>query len=76
MANILQKAFFKCISCDGIYCIVIQMSLKFILKRLSDTMSALVQVIAWCHQTASYSLPGPMMPQFIDAYVRHHASVC
>ena len=37
---------------------------------LIDNKSALVKVMAW-RQTGDEPLPGPMMTQFIDAYMRH-----
>ena len=50
--------------------ISIQISLKFVPKRVIDNMSALVQVIAW-RQPGDKPLPKPMMTQLTDAYMHH-----
>ena len=50
------------------FCILIQISLKFIRKGPIDHNLALVQVMAWC-QTGDKPLPEPMLIQFADAYM-------
>ena len=52
------------------FCILIQISMKFVSRSLIDNMSALVQVMAW-RQTGDKPLPEPMLTQFADAYVGH-----
>ena len=52
------------------FCILIQISLKFVLEGPTDNKSALVQVMAWCW-TDTKPLPEPMLTQFTDAYMRH-----
>ena len=47
----------------------IKFSLKIVLKGLDDNKSAMVQVMA-CRQTGDNPLPGPMLTQFTDAYMR------
>ena len=51
-------------------CILIQNSLKFVLKGPIDNNLALVRVMAR-RQTGHKSLPEPMLTQFTDAYMRH-----
>ena len=52
------------------FCILIQISLKFVPKGQIDYKSALVQVMAW-RRTGEKPLPEPMLTQFTDAYMRH-----
>ena len=52
------------------FCILIQISLKFVPKGLIDNKTALVQVMAWC-QTGDKPLPEAMLIEFRDAYMRH-----
>ena len=40
-----------------------------------DSKSALLRVMPW-RRTGETPLPEPMMPDFVDAYMRHKASVC
>ena len=54
------------------FCILIQISLKFVLKGLIDRMSELVHVMAW-HQTSDKPLSAPMVPYFADTYMHHLA---
>ena len=51
------------------FCILIQMSLKFVHKSVIDNEAALVQVMAW-RRTDDKPLPEPMLIQFTDAYMR------
>ena len=41
---------FRCIFLKENGCILIEISLKFVLQGPIDDMSPLVQVMAWCHQ--------------------------
>ena len=50
--------------------IPIQMSLKYVFTIQIDNNPVLVQVMAW-RRTGDKPLPGPVMTQFIDAYMRH-----
>ena len=52
------------------FCILIQISLKFVAKDQIDNESALVQVMAWC-QTGDKPLPAPMLTQYTNAYLQH-----
>ena len=61
---------FKCTFMNEKFCISIQISLKFVPKGSIDNKSALVQVMAW-RLTGDEPLPGPMLTQFTDAYMRH-----
>ena len=54
----------------GKFCILIQISLKFVSKGPIDNKTALVQVMAW-RRIGDKSLPEPMLTQFTDAYMRH-----
>ena len=49
------------------FCILIQISQKFIPKGLIDNKSALVQVMAW-PRTGAKRIPEPMMTQYTDEY--------
>ena len=60
MAANLAVDIFKCIFLNENYRILIQISLKFLLRRHIDNKPALVLVMA-----------DPMMTQCIDAYMRH-----
>ena len=60
---------------DGIllnenYKIPFRISLKYVPRIPIDNKPALVQVMDW-HRTGDKPLPGPMMTQFICAYMRH-----
>ena len=49
---------------------MIHISLKYVPSSPIDNKPAFVQVMAWC-QTGDKPLPGPLVTQFIDAYMRH-----
>ena len=74
MAAILQTTFslFKCIFMDEKFCILLQISWKFVPKGPMDNKSALVQVMAW-RWTGDKPLPGPRLISFTitDEYIRH-----
>ena len=61
---------FRCILLNEKFCILFQISPKYVPKSPIDNTSALVQVMAW-RRTADKPLPEPMMTQFTDAYMRH-----
>ena len=70
MAAILADDIFNCIFLNEIGRISIHISLKYDPRSPIDNKSALVQVMDW-HRTGDKPLPGPMMIQFIDAYMQH-----
>ena len=49
------------------FCILIQISLKFVPKGPIDNKAALVQVMAW-HLKGDKPLSEPMLTQFTEAY--------
>ena len=61
---------FKCIFMNEKFCILIQISLKFVHKGRIDNKTSLVQVMAW-RRTGDKPLPEPMLIQSTDAYMRH-----
>ena len=64
----------RCILVNEYFSILIKISLKFVPEDPIDNEAALVQVMAW-HRTDVKPLPEPMLTQFTDAYMRHHATV-
>ena len=73
------EATFKFIFLYENYCILIQISTKFVPKCSVYNKSALVQVMAWCWTGDSWTgdkpLPESMLNQFTDAYVRYFWAV-
>ena len=61
---------FKCIFSKEKFCILIQISLKFVPKIPIDNNSALVQIMV-CHLFDAKPLSESMLTQFTDAYMRH-----
>ena len=61
---------FKSISMNEKFCILIQISLKFVPKGPIDNKSALLRVMAWCW-TGDKPLPEPNLTKFADAYMQH-----
>ena len=61
---------FKHIFMNEKFCILIHISLKFVLKGLIHNKAALVQVMAW-RRTGDKPLPETKLIQFTDAYMRH-----
>ena len=61
---------FKCIFFNEKFHILIQISLKFVLKIAIDIKSALVQIMAW-HGIGDKPLFEPMIAEFSDAYMGH-----
>ena len=70
MAAILADDILNCIFLNENDRILIQISLKYVPRSPIDNKPVLVQVMAWC-RTGDKPLPGPMMTQFIDAYMQH-----
>ena len=70
MAAIVADDLFKCIFFNENDRIPIQMSLKFVPRSPIDNNPASVQAVAW-RRTSEKPLPGPMLAQFPDAYMRH-----
>ena len=60
MAAFFAHGIFKCIFLNESYCILIQISLKFVPKYPSEDKPALVQIMAWCW-TGDKPLSDPMM---------------
>ena len=54
--------------------ISIEISLKFVPKGAINNIPALVQIVAWC-QPGHKPLSEAMMVYFIDAFIRHSASM-
>ena len=71
MAAILADDIFNCIFLNENDRIPIQFSQEFVPMSPIDKKPALEQAMAW-RRTGDKPLPGPLMTQFIDAYVRHY----
>ena len=61
---------FKCIFMNEKFCILIEISLKFVPKGPINIIPALVQIKAW-RQSGGKPLSEPMLTQFTAAYMRH-----
>ena len=70
MAAVLQTIFSDAFFMNEEFCILIQISLKFVPKGQIDYKSALVQVLAW-RRTGGRPLTEPMLTQLTDAYMRY-----
>ena len=70
MAAMLADDIFKCIFLNENDRILIKISLKYVARTPIYDKTALVHVMAW-RRTGDKQLLGPMMTQFIDAYMRH-----
>ena len=70
----LADDIFKCIFFNANDRILIQISLKFVLGSPVDNNTALVQVMA-LRWIGDKPLPGPMMTQFIDTYMRQYGEM-
>ena len=70
MAAILSNGIFKRISLNESDKILIQISLKLVVRSPIDNKPALVQVMAW-HRIGNKPLSEPMMAQFTDTYMQH-----
>ena len=70
MAAILADNIFKRIFFNEKFCILIEISLKFVPKGPIDNNSALVQIMAW-RWIGDKPLSEPMLTRFSDAYMQH-----
>ena len=70
MAAIYADDIFNCIFFNANDRIPIQLSLKYAPMSPIDNKPAFIQVMAW-RRSGNEPLPGPMMTQFIDAYMWH-----
>ena len=70
VADILQTTFSKVFFANQRYRILVKISPRLALTGPIDKKSALVQVMVWC-RAGTNPLPGPMLTQFTDAYMRH-----
>ena len=70
MAAILADDIFNGIFSIENDIILIQISLNHVPRSPIGNKSALVRLMAW-RQSGDKPLPGPMMTQFTDAYMRH-----
>ena len=61
---------FKYIFVNEKFCILINISLKFVPKGQVNNIPPLVQIMAW-HRIGDKPLSEPMLTQFTDAYMRH-----
>ena len=60
---------FKCSFMDEIFCILIQISQNFVPQCLIANKAVLVKGMAW-YRTGDKPLPGLMLIQFTDVYMR------
>ena len=67
---ILADNIFKRIFFNENFCILIEISLKFVPKGPIDNNSALVQIMAW-RRIGDKPLSEPMLTRFSDAYMQH-----
>ena len=74
MAAILTEDIFNGIFLKENVRILIQISLKYVPRSPIDNKPALVQVMAW-RRLGDKPLAGPVMTQFIDAYMRHYGEM-
>ena len=70
MAAIVADGILNCILLNDNARFPIHIALKYVPKSPIDNKPALVQALAW-RRTCDKPLPGPMMTQFIEAYMRH-----
>ena len=56
------------------FCILIQISLKFVPKGPIDNNPAFVQIMAW-RLFGAKSLSKPILMQFTDTYMRHYGEM-
>ena len=61
---------FKCIFVNEKFCILNKISLTFVSSGLIHNNPALVQIMAW-RRIGDKPLSEPILPQFIEAYLRH-----
>ena len=65
---------FKCIFVNEKFCILIEISLKFVPKGLIDNNPALVQITAW-RWIGDKPLSEPMLTWSTDAYMRQEGEM-
>ena len=70
MAAVLAEGISKYILVNETFCIMINISLKFVPNGQINNIPALVQIMVW-RQIGDKPLSEPMMAQFNDAYMRH-----
>ena len=75
MADISQTTFSDAFSVNAKFCILIEISLKFVPKGLIYNQWALVQVMVWCRTGDKQSVSEPMLNQFTDVYLRHYGEL-
>ena len=63
--NVISQTFLKLIHLYEIYCVLIQISMKFVHKGPNYKTSTLVETMAW-HRTSDIA---QMMAQFTDSYL-------
>ena len=68
--RLLADGIFKCIFVNENLCILINISLKFVLKGSKDNNPALVQIMAW-RRIGDKSLSKSMLTRFTDEFTRH-----
>ena len=61
---------FRCIFVNDKFCILIEISLKFVPYGLVDNSQALVQIMAW-RRIGDKPFSEPILAKFTDAYMRH-----
>ena len=61
---------FRCIFVNENFCILINISLKFVPKGPIDNNPALVQIMAW-RRIGDKPLSEPVLTRFTDTYMRH-----
>ena len=65
----------KCIFLIENVCILIQISIKFVLQGLIVNKLALIQAMTW-QQASGKPLPESVVIHFIDAYMHHLTGIC
>ena len=68
MATFFADDIFRCIFVNEAFCILVIISLKFILMGATDNNSALVYIMVW-RRIGDKPLSEPMMTRFTDTYV-------
>ena len=61
---------FRCVFMNEKFCILIQISLKFVPEGPIDYNPALVHIMSWC-AIDNKPLSEPMLTRYTDAYMRH-----
>ena len=70
MAATFADDVFRCISVNEKFCVLNEISLKFVPKGPFNNNPALVQMMAW-RRPGDKPLSEPMLTQFTDTYMRH-----